>query len=73
MRFQEVDEGAQRGLPVSGKSYPAWALAKGNSELLAFMNEFMAAKRADGTVAKLQEKWFGQSWPDLPTSFAPEF
>lgn len=61
------------GLPVSGKSYPAWALAKGNSELLAFMNEFMAAKRADGTVAKLQVKWFGESWPDLPTSFAPEF
>ena len=61
------------GLPVSGKSYPAWALAKGNSELLAFMNEFMAAKRADGTVAKLQEKWFGQSWPDLPTAFEPEF
>jgi polar amino acid transport system substrate-binding protein len=61
------------GLPVSGKSYPGWALAKGNSELLAFLNEFMAAKRADGTVAKLQEKWFGQSWPDLPTSFTPEF
>ena len=37
------------------------------------MNEFMAAKRADGTVAKLQEKWFGQSWSDLPTSFTPEF
>ena len=61
------------GLPVSGKSYPAWALAKGNSELLALINAFMTAKRADGTVAKLQEKWFGQSWPDLPTSFAPEF
>jgi polar amino acid transport system substrate-binding protein len=61
------------GLPVSGKSYPAWALAKGNADLLAFMNDFMAAKRADGTVAKLQEKWFGQSWPDLPTKFEPEF
>jgi polar amino acid transport system substrate-binding protein len=61
------------GLPVSGKSYPAWALAKGNAELLAFMNEFMAAKRADGTVAKLQEKWFGQAWTDLPTKFDPEF
>jgi polar amino acid transport system substrate-binding protein len=61
------------GLPVSGKSYPAWAVAKGNAELLAFINEFMAAKRADGTVAKLQEKWFGQSWSDLPTKFDPEF
>jgi polar amino acid transport system substrate-binding protein len=61
------------GLPVSGKSYPAWAVAKGNAELLAFINEFMAAKRADGTVAKLQEKWFGQAWADLPTKFDPEF
>jgi polar amino acid transport system substrate-binding protein len=61
------------GLPVSGKSYPAWALAKGNADLVKFMNDFMAAKRADGTVAKLQEKWFGQSWPDLPTHFDPEF
>jgi polar amino acid transport system substrate-binding protein len=61
------------GLPVSGKSYPAWAVAKGNAELLAFINEFMAAKRADGTVAKLQEKWFGQAWTDLPTKFDPEF
>jgi polar amino acid transport system substrate-binding protein len=61
------------GLPVSGKSYPAWAVAKGNAELVALLNEFMAAKRADGTIPKLQEKWFGQSWPDLPTSFTPEF
>lgn len=61
------------GLPVSGKSYPAWAVAKGNTELLALLNEFMAAKRADGTIPKLQEKWFGQSWPDLPTTFTPEF
>lgn len=61
------------GLPVSGKSYPAWAVAEGNSELLALLNEFMLAKRADGTIPKLQEKWFGQTWPDLPTSFTPEF
>ena len=61
------------GLPVSGKSFPAWAVAKGNSDLVALMNEFMAAKRKDGTIAKLQEKWFGQSWPDLPTKFDPEF
>lgn len=61
------------GLPVSGKSYPAWAVAEGNSELQALLNEFMLAKRADGTIPKLQEKWFGQTWPDLPTSFTPEF
>ena len=61
------------GLPVSGKSYPAWAVQKGNSELAgSCMNEFMAEQRANGTIAKLQEKWFGQSFPDLPTSLTPE-
>jgi polar amino acid transport system substrate-binding protein len=60
------------GLPVSGKSFPAWAVAKGNKELLELLNKFFAEQRANGTVAKLQEKWLGQSFPDLPTSWTPE-
>jgi polar amino acid transport system substrate-binding protein len=60
------------GLPVSGKSYPAWAVAKGNKELLELLNKFFAEQRANGTVAKLQEKWLGQSFKDLPTSWTPE-
>jgi polar amino acid transport system substrate-binding protein len=61
------------GQPVSGKSYPAWAIKKGNTELLAYMNEFLAKQKADGTMAALQKKWFGESWPNLPVSFTPEF
>jgi polar amino acid transport system substrate-binding protein len=61
------------GLPVSGKSYPAWAVKKGNAELLAFLNEFLAEQKKNGTTAKLQEKWFGQTFPDLPASWTPEF
>jgi polar amino acid transport system substrate-binding protein len=61
------------GQPVSGKSFPAWALKKGNAELLAFMNEFIAKQKASGKFAELQQKWFGESFPNLPVSFEPEF
>ncbi len=60
------------GQPVSGKSYPAWAVAKGNADLLKFLNEFIAKEKASGTMPALQKKWFGQTW-DLPVSFTPEF
>jgi polar amino acid transport system substrate-binding protein len=61
------------GQAVSGPSYPAWAVKKGNAELLAFLNEFLAEKRKDGTLAALQKKWFNKTFDDLPTSFTPEF
>ncbi len=61
------------GQPVSGKSFPAWAVKKGNAELLAFMNEFIAKQKASGKFAELQKKWFGQDFPDLPAAFEPEF
>lgn len=60
------------GQPVSGKSYPAWAIKKGNADLLAFMNEFIAKKKADGIMPALQKKWFGEAFT-LPVSFSPEF
>jgi polar amino acid transport system substrate-binding protein len=61
------------GQPVSGKSYPAWAIAKGNKDLQAFLNEFIAKQKASGRFAELQKKWFGEAFPDLPVSFEPEF
>ena len=61
------------GQAVSGKSFPAWAVAKGNTELLAFLNEFIAKEKASGRFAELQQKWFGKSFPDLPVTFEPEF
>jgi polar amino acid transport system substrate-binding protein len=60
------------GLPVSGKSFPAWAIKKGNADLLAFMNDFLAKQKTNGTMGALQKKWFGESF-DLPVSFTPEF
>ena len=61
------------GQAVSGPSYPAWAVKKGNAELLAMLNDFLAEKRNDGTFAALQKKWFGKTFDDLPTSFTPAF
>lgn len=60
------------GQPVSGKSYPAWAIKKGNADLLAYMNEFIAKQKANGTMPALQKKWFGESFT-LPVTFTPEF
>jgi polar amino acid transport system substrate-binding protein len=54
------------GGPVSGKSYHAWAVKRGNDELLRLVNGFLAEQRKNGTMVKLQEKWLGTSFPDLP-------
>ncbi|HTG08383.1 MAG TPA: transporter substrate-binding domain-containing protein, partial [Bradyrhizobium sp.] len=61
------------GQAVSGKSFPAWAVAKDNKELLAFLNEFIAKEKASGRFSELQKKWFGEAFPDLPVAFEPEF
>ena len=61
------------GQAVSGKSFPAWAVAKDNTELLAFLNEFIAKEKASGRFAELQKKWFGEAFPELPVAFEPEF
>jgi polar amino acid transport system substrate-binding protein len=61
------------GQAVSGHSFPAWAVAKGNTELLEFLNGFIAKEKENGRFAELQTKWFGKSFPDLPVSFEPDF
>lgn len=61
------------GQAVSGKSYPAWAVAKGNTELLSFLNGFISKEKESGRFAELQKKWFGNSFPNLPAKWDPEF
>ncbi|MGY2048382.1 transporter substrate-binding domain-containing protein [Methylobacterium sp. JK268] len=61
------------GQPVSGKSFPAWAVKKGNTELLAYLNDFIAKQKEKGTFWELQKKYFGEEFRDLPVSWAPEF
>jgi polar amino acid transport system substrate-binding protein len=59
------------GQPVSGRTVPAWAVAEGNTELLALINEFFAEQKKSGNLGKLQEKWLGQAFPDLPDTYEP--
>src|SRR6202022_1620746 len=61
------------GQAVSGKSFPAWAVAKDNKELVDFLNGFIAKEKESGRFAELQKKWFGETFPDLPVAFEPEF
>jgi polar amino acid transport system substrate-binding protein len=61
------------GQAVSGRSFPAWAVAKDNTELRDFLNGFIAKEKETGRFAELQKKWFGEAFPDLPVTFEPEY
>jgi polar amino acid transport system substrate-binding protein len=61
------------GQAVSGPSFPGWAVAKGNKDLLDFLNGFIAKQKETGRFAELQKKWFGEAFPNLPLTFEPEF
>jgi len=59
------------GEPVSGPGFHAYPVPKGNPELLEFISNFVLSLRESGKLAELQEKWFGQSFPDLPKKPIP--
>jgi polar amino acid transport system substrate-binding protein len=52
--------------PVSRTSYHAWAVKRGNNELRDYLNDFLNRMHESGALYELQEKWFGQAFPDLP-------
>ena len=52
---------------IGSKTYLGWAVRKSDGELYDFINEEIAKFEEDGTLAKLQEKWYGES-VDLPQS-----
>ena len=54
------------GEPVVPVGYHAWAVKRGNKELRDFLNQFFTEQRKNGNLYKLQEKWLGRSFPDLP-------
>ncbi len=59
------------GQPVSQPSYVAWATQKGNTALVAMFNKLLLELRADGSMYKLQKKYFSttfESMPELPTA-----
>jgi polar amino acid transport system substrate-binding protein len=54
------------GQAVELPSGPAWAVKKGNASVLALLNTFLMDQKKSGNLAKMQIKWFGQAFPDLP-------
>lgn len=58
----------EAGQAVSGPGYVAWPMRKDSPELLAYITDFMSHLRDSGRLAELQEKWFGESFDDLPTT-----
>jgi polar amino acid transport system substrate-binding protein len=56
------------GQAVSKPTYIAWALQKGNTDLLKLFNDFLLGARKDGTMYALQKKYFGESFTDMPTA-----
>jgi polar amino acid transport system substrate-binding protein len=62
---QRPDE-FELGEAVDEVLYQAWAVKKGNRELLALANRFLLEQRRNGTIAKLQAKWLAREFPDLP-------
>lgn len=63
---RERPETFELGERVSGRAYHAWPVKKGNKDLLAFLNAFFAKVKANGEMKRLQEKWFGRSFDDMP-------
>jgi polar amino acid transport system substrate-binding protein len=55
-----------KGIAVSGAGFAAWPVPKNSPELLKFLSSFMDQIRANGRLAALQTKWFGEAFPDMP-------
>ncbi|GAB7218331.1 transporter substrate-binding domain-containing protein [Vibrio comitans] len=56
----------KKGEAVSGPGFVSWPVPKDNPELLAYLTEFFSHLKETGRLAELQEKWFGESFEDLP-------
>lgn len=63
---KERPDAFELGERVSGRAYHAWPVKKGNKDLLAFLNGFLAKVKANGEMKRLQEKWLGRSFDELP-------
>ncbi|GAL17225.1 extracellular solute-binding protein family 3 [Vibrio maritimus] len=56
----------KKGEAVSGPGFVSWPVPKQNPELLAYLTDFFKHLKETGRLAELQEKWFGESFDDLP-------
>ena len=56
------------GASIGKPTYIAWALKKGNTGLLQAVDGALLDLRTSGELYKLQEKWLGASYKDMPAS-----
>jgi polar amino acid transport system substrate-binding protein len=63
---KEQPDRFKMGQAVARPAYAAWAVAKGNTTLLNYLDDFMLKIRKDGTLYQLQDKWLGASFKDMP-------
>jgi polar amino acid transport system substrate-binding protein len=61
------------GQAVAAPSYAGWPVKKGNADLLALIDKFLAQERANGELIALQKKWLGLEMPNMPTSFTAQY
>jgi polar amino acid transport system substrate-binding protein len=54
------------GEAVSKPTYIAWPLVKGNTALLALVNDFLLGARKDGSMYALQKKYFNTTYEKMP-------
>jgi polar amino acid transport system substrate-binding protein len=54
------------GQAVSKPTYIAWAVVKGNSDLLSMLNTFLLGARKDGSMYALQKKYFDTTFEQMP-------
>ena len=55
------------------QEFTSMAFRKEDEELRQAVNDIIADMKADGTLAALQEKWFGQSFTDILPDVAPSW
>lgn len=55
------------GQAVVPRSYAAWAVKKGNRDLVGYLNQFLVSMRESGELKKLQQKWLKVTFDNLPT------
>lgn len=53
------------GEAISRPTYIAWAVQKGNTELLKLFNDFLLGARKDGSMYALQKKWFDTTFESM--------
>ena len=74
LEFAKTDDGFQV-VPFTStrwsQEFTCMAFRKEDEDLRAAVNEIIADMKADGTLAALQEKWFGQSFVDILPNMAP--